>query len=348
MRIVTALLLALLASANIGLAIAQPGGIADNAPDRYTVQKGDTLWGISGRFLKQPTRWPEVWRINRESVRNPHLIYPGQVIVLDRATGTLSIAGSELGRAGDSLAIGPRVYSTPVDTPIASVPFDVILPFLTEPLVYEQPDGPNAPIVVAIQEERVVAGAGDTIFAKNIPAGVDAWQLYRRSSPIKDPDTQQILAYEAGYVGTARVTTPVKAGEATAMLITMSKQETNVSDRLQPWVKAENFNYPPRAPAEGVTGKIVAIYGGVGTGGRFSVVTLGIGKQNSVEPGHVFALYRNRGDVVYRDDGKPELHKLPENRYGTVFVFRVFNRVSYALVMDAALPVRPGDTLRAP
>ena len=348
MRIVTTLLLALFASAQIGIAHAAPGDIADNAPDSYTVQKGDTLWAISGRFLKQPTRWPEVWRMNRDEIRNPHLIYPGQVVVLDRINGTLSIGGSQQGRPGDVLVLSPRVYSEPVETAVASVPFDLILPFLAEPLVYDQDDGPNKAAVIVIQEDRVLAGARDSIFVRNIPVGTHDWQIYRRTTPIKDPDTDQILAYEAALIGSARVISTVRPDVATELKVIKTKEAVHMSDRLRPAVLVANFNTPPRAPNPGVAGKLVAVYGGVGIGGRYSVVTLGIGKQNGVELGDVFALDRRRGELIDRTESKALTYKLPDERYGTVFVFRTFDRVSYALVMDASMPVRAGDLVRAP
>lgn len=344
MRIVTALLLALTASA----VHAAPEDIADNAPDSYTVQKGDTLWGISGRFLKQPTRWPEVWRMNRDQIRNPHLIYPGQVVVLDRLAGTLSIGSQDSGVAGGTIRLSPQVYSTPVDNPIASVPMDVIRPFLTEPLVDEQPDSPNLPSVVAVQQERIVASLGDTVFARYLQPGIDNWQIYRRAAPIRDPRTNQILAFEAQYVGAARTTSLITPGVSTALQVIESREEVNISDRMIPMTKVDSFNYPPHAPPAGTNGHIATIYGGVGETGRYGVVTFNIGKQQGLEPGHVFAIYRSREPVVYRSEGRPETHIIPEARYGIAYVFRVFNRISYALIMNADVPVRPGDAVRAP
>jgi hypothetical protein len=354
-RIISVLLVALLANAAIPCLAAEPAPaatqragkieIADNAPDTYTVVKGDTLWGISGKFLKQPWRWPEVWRMNREQIRNPHWIYPGQVIVLDRNGPTLSIRGSE--RASGTTKLEPQIYATPMDTPLASIPTQAIQSFLIEPLV-DDTETRDAPTVIGIQEGRVIAGTGDTIFAKNITPGVDLWNIYRRAKAITDPVTKRVLGYEAILVGSARVGSLGSGNKASVLQIVSSKHEINADDRLVPAGRAEIFSYVPHAPAADTEGHVVTIYDGLEETGRYGVITLSLGKAQGIEPGHVFALYRNRGEVTYKGDGRSEKYELPEQRYGLVFVFRVFNNLSYALVLDSSEPVRVADSVRAP
>lgn len=355
-RIISVLLVALLANAAVPGFAAEPATaaaarqapvqLADNAPDTYTVVKGDTLWDISGKFLKQPWRWPEVWRMNREQIRNPHWIYPGQVIVLDRNGPTLSIRGSQ--GAGGTVKLEPRAYATPLDTPLASVPMRAIQGFLVEPLIVEDEAPRDLASVVAIQESRVIAGAGDTIFAKNITPGIDLWQVYRRATPINDPVSGQLLGYEAKLLGTARVITQGSGNQASALQVVSSKHEINSGDRLLPAGKAEILSFPPHAPAASTQGHVVSIYDGLEETGRYGVVMLSLGKAQGIEPGHVMALYRNRGEVAYKLDGKAEKYELPEERYGLVLVFRVFNNLAYALVLDSSEPVRVADSVRAP
>lgn len=358
-RIISALLFSIFAVSALpaqaadapqGEASAQAGKVqlADNAPDSYTVVKGDTLWGISGKFLKQPWRWPEVWRLNREQIRNPNLIYPGQVIVLDRNGPYLKL-GNQVGDSKSGYEkLSPQVYATPTKSPIASVPMDLIRPFLVEPLVEEYPSPVNPPAIVGIQEDRVLAGAGDTVFAKNLQSGVDQWQIYRRAQPIKDPVTGEVLAYEALLEASAQVTTAGTNDTAAALRVTDSRNEVSIGDRLVPAAKEEILTAVPHSAPESVQGRVVGVVGGLEETGRMGVITLGVGKREGVEPGHVFALHRNRGAVKYDMDGQKEVWKLPDERYGLVFVFRVFNRVSYGLVLDSNLPVKVGDDVRAP
>ena len=329
--------------------------LADNAPDSYTIVKGDTLWAISSRFLKQPWRWPEVWGMNREQIKNPHWIYPGQTVVLDRTNMTLSIKGGgdsntpapDSGVAGSD-RLSPRVYSTSSDSPITSVPMEALKGFLVEPLVLDEAGMRDPATVVAIEEDRVIAGTGDTIFAKNVTNDIDLWQIYRRAEVIKEPVTGEILGYEAISVGTASVTTPSSGNKVAALQVTSSKQEVSVDDRMLPAGKAEALAFVPHAPPANAAGRVVSIYGGLGEGGRNSIITLSVGKQQGAEPGQVFALYRNRGNVTYTGDGKKEQYDLPEERYGLVFVFRVFNHLSYALVLDSSVSVKVADSARAP
>ena len=319
--------------------------IADNAPDSYTVKQGDTLWAISGMFLKQPWRWPEVWKMNQEQIRNPHLIYPGQVVVLDRATGTLSL-GKSVGTSGND-RLSPKIYSKDAVSPIASVSLEAIRPFLVEPLVDENGDSATQPTIVANQEGRVLAGPGEVVYAKNLGAG-NNWDIFRRGKAIKDPVGGQTLGYEAQFVATAQVTQAPQDGKAAELVIVNAKQEVLSGDRLMPAAKSELLAYAPRPPQSAFSSTVAAVYGGVAFGGRNSVITLSAGKNLGLEPGHVVALQRNNGNVTYRGDGKAENIGLPESRIGIAYVFRTFNRVSYALVMDAKGVVKVGDKVTPP
>ncbi|GAB2893091.1 LysM peptidoglycan-binding domain-containing protein [Uliginosibacterium flavum] len=323
--------------------------LAANAPDSYVVKKGDTLWAISGVFLRDAWRWPEVWKMNQDQIRNPHLIYPGQIVVLDRNSNTLSMGRQVSGGVNGVEKLSPQVYSKDVISPIASIPLDAIRPFLTEPLVSETEDSPTEPTVVAIDQERVLAGAGDVIYAKNLNGNpIDAWHVYRRAKVLKDPVSKQVLGYEAQYVATARVTIPANGDKAAEMRVMTSKHEIVPSDRLQPAGKSELLAAPPHAPMTAIAASVVSIYGGVDVGGRNSVIAVSAGKNAGLEPGHVLAISRNNGSTIYRGDSKAEVVNMPDTRTGLLYIFRVFNRVGYGLIMEASGPVKIGDKVANP
>lgn len=319
----------------------KPVQLADDAPDSYVVVKGDTLWHISGRFLKEPWRWPEVWRLNREQIRNPHLIYPGQIVVLDRDGLTLRIGR----RVGDRLS--PQVYDEGLGDAIPAIPHADIEPFLSQPLIVDEPALAGGAKIVATQEDRVMVGANSAVYAAGVTQDVAQWQIYRPAKPVLDPVTKEVLGYEAKYLGTARVSAD---GEPATLEVTTSVQEIGKGDRLVPADKPDVLAYAPHAPEADVKGRIVSLYNGVGETGRNSIVTLNLGKRDGMEVGHVLALYRASRDVVYREgtSSKKELYTVPEERYGLVFVFRVFDRLSYALVMNSSRTVTASDVVRKP
>lgn len=371
-----------------GVAFAQvpPGPIAfkQDAPDRYVVVRGDTLWGISERFTDSPWRWPEIWNFNREQIRNPHWIYPGDVIVLDRVSGKLSIAGTDAGTgagagagagtgtgadaaagAGDArrglgaggvvgtIKLSPRVRAeSSARDAIPSIPASAIEPFLSRPLVVE-PDGlDNAPTIVATQENRVIIEAGNQAYVRGMGNSKEEnWFVYRRGKALVDPDTQLTLGYEAIYLGTARVT---RAGDPAIVQLTTVTQEVGAGDKLVPVGVPEVPKYAPHAPAVFMQGRVIGIYGGlgrVGEAGPQAIITLNRGRTDGVEVGHVFALYRPGpviADASRATGGAPATFKLPDERYGLAFVFRLYDRVSYALVMRITRPVNPLDVVQTP
>ncbi|QID16310.1 LysM peptidoglycan-binding domain-containing protein [Nitrogeniibacter mangrovi] len=320
---------------------AEPVQLAANAPDSYVVKKGDTLWDISGKFLSQPWRWPEVWQMNRDQIRNPHLIYPGQIIVLDRSGPYLRL-GRRVGRD-----IKPTIYTSPADQAIPSIPQNEIAPFLTQPLVVDEKNIAHSATIVATQENRLFTGQGDTVFAKDVDPSIDQWYIYRPARPLEDPVTKEVLGYEAVHLGSANVT---QHGNPAVLEITLAKQEIGTGERMLPADRPDLLSYVPHAPESKVEGRVIGIYGGVSETGRQGVITLGVGQRDGIEVGHVLALYRYRGEVEYKDEetGDKETFNLPEHRYGLVFVFRVFDRVSYGLVVDATAPVKVADTVRTP
>lgn len=341
-RIISALLLAFAAS-TAPAADPAPLQVADNAPASHIVVPGDTLWGISGKFLKEPWRWPEIWRMNKEQIKNPHLIYPSDVIVLDRDAN-----GNPLLRIAGENRLQPKIYSEPVQQTIPSIPPNVIEPFISEPLIVEDITVNDGARIVAMQEERVFLGPGDTAFVNGASGQPkqEAWQIYRPAKPLLDPETREVLGHEAFYLGTARQLEP---GEPGVFQITTAKQEIGRGDRLLPAKRPQLVNYAPHRPEQAVEGRVASVYGGVGTAGRNSVITLNRGSRDGLEVGHVLALHRNRSDTFRNPEtDKKETVQLPNQRYGLVFVFRTFERVAYALVLNSAGAVNVNDVIRQP
>ena len=346
MRIIFPLLVGI-ATLFVGSAAAQNGAtLRSDAPDSHTVVKGDTLWGISGRFLNEPWRWPEVWRMNRDQIRNPHLIYPGQVILLDRSGPWLSVGrriGGSQGMRDEKLQ--PQVYSEPLTEAVPSIPLQVIEPFLTKPLIVDQARIEGAATIVATETSRVLMGSGDTVFAKNVREGTQVWQILRPARPLEDPVTHKVVAYEANYLGTAKVS---EFGTPATLEILSAVEEIEVGDLMVPSERPSVFAYAPHAPAEDIDGRVMSIYRGVTETGRLHVIALNVGERDGLERGHVVALHRNRGVAEFKGDDGKETFVLPDKRYGLGVVFRVFDHVAYALVMESDGPVVIGDMVRKP
>jgi hypothetical protein len=368
-------------------ALAQPAGpttgpltLKQDAPDRYVVVPGDTLWGISGRYTDSPWRWPELWGLNKDQIQNPHLIYPGYVILLDRARGRLTIGapgtpGTPEATPGTTPGTAPTTTpSTPSATApstpgtvrlsprvrgealaketIPSIPSSAIEPFLTRPLVVE-PDGlDKAPTIVATQTDRVILAEGNSAYVRGIGnAKEGTWYVYRRGNALVDPDTNQTLAYEAIYLGTAQLK---RAGEPATVVLTSAVQEIGTGDKLVAAGAIQPLNYAPRAPSVFLKGRVMSIYGSpgkVGEAGPLSVITINRGRADGIEIGHVLAVYNLGGAVtdVTKDKTMEDAKiQLPDERAGLAFVFRVFERVSYALIMNITRPVSPLDVVQTP
>jgi len=356
---ITALAFFAISAATLAQAPSAPLTLRPDAPDRYVVVPGDTLWSIAQRYTDSPWRWPELWGLNQSEIRNPHLIYPGYVIVLDRARGRLSIGGEPTGAPtgapaqtrtpSGAVKLGPRVrVESLAKEEIPSIPSSVIEPFLTRPLIIE-PDGlDKAPTIVGTQADRVILAAGNSAYVRGIGGSQEeSWYVYRRGVPLVDPDSNQTLAYEAIYLGTARLE---HGGEPATVVLTSVAQEVGAGDKLVAAGRPQPISYAPRAPESKIHGRVIGIYGSlgkVGEAGPQSIISINKGARDGLEVGHVLALYSLGGTV--RDVSRPRgTIKLPDERAGLAFVFRVFNRVSYALVMNITRPVSPLDVVQTP
>ncbi len=329
----------LAAAATWSNAADEPLKLSASAPDRYVVVRGDTLWDISGKFLNQPWRWPEIWRMNKAQIKNPHRIYPGDVLVLGR-----DASGAPLLRLESK--VRPQIYAEQLSQAIPPIPPNVIEPFIAAPLVIEQNGLDSAAKIVATQEDRVFLGKGDTAYVTNADPGQKNWQVFRRGEPLRDPEApERILGYEAFHLGSA---VQVRPGDPAIFEIVTAKQEIGNGDRLIPTVRPELVDYVPHKPESGFTGRVVSVYGGVGAGGKLSIISLNRGKKDGVEIGHVLALEKNR-TVVQRDENDQKTSVvIPAIRYGLAFVFRTFEQISYALVLQSDGTVEVNDYLATP
>jgi hypothetical protein len=329
---------------------------AANAPDRHTVVRGDTLWGISGKFLANPWCWPQVWGMNREQFRSPHWIYPGQIVYFDRAAGLLrlgspagSAANATDGAASRDIKLSPKKHIQGLGREaIPSIPAGLIEPFLSQPLIIEEKELKDTPRIVASQEGRINIGKDDKAYVLGDLEGGTSFQAFRPGKPLKDPVTKEILGYEAVYLGTLKLLKDGSdKGEAHSMSVVTSKEEMTVGDRLLPVKPTPFLNYVPHPPANTIEARVVSIYGGVSNAGQNQVVSINRGDNESIDIGTVLQLYRT-GRVIAdtTDDKKPV--KLPDEHYGTLFIFRVFNNISYGLVMQVKDGVQIGDVARSP
>jgi len=408
-------------------ALADTLKLQDNAPDTYVVVKGDTLWDISGRFLKDPWRWPQIWNMNREEIKNPHWIYPGDLVVLDRSgkEPRLSLVkGSNNGMQTVKLSPGVRATDIGGDA-IPSIPINAIHAFLNQPLLVSDEELEKAPQIIGTNEERVIMTASDTAYATSDESGTTRWQIYRKGQALTDPDNGKLLGHEAEYLGDAETLVP---GNPQKLRITRVTQEVLPKDKLIPAQAHTQFEFVPRAPEKTISGKVISAYGatGVANSGRYQTVVINRGAQDGLEPGHVLAVYRagkvvkidkaGRQRWVYLDSGcikpgekvsfdqfyepakvmedcnpsaevlagpwaymdlgclKPgkkvsfdqffdprevydrgctdkmqtESIQLPDARTGLVMVYRVFDHVSYALIMQSERPVYLLDTVKNP
>jgi hypothetical protein len=344
---------ALAASAESKVAVTTRCEFLPNAPDQHLVVRGDTLWDISGKFLQHPWCWPQVWGINREHINDPHWIYPGQIVYFDRVAGRLRL-GNATGTGGamgdpSNIRLSPqaRMQGLGKDA-VPSIRAGDIEPFLSQPLIVEEDELNNAPRIMATQEGRVYLGKNDKAYVRGELSGGTSFQGFRPGRPLKDPETNKVIGYEAVYLGTLKLQRAAKAdNEAHTFTVVTSKEEMGIGDRLVPVPPTPLLNYMPHPPEKQIDARIVSIYGGVTQAGQNQVVSVNRGRNDGLDLGTVLELYRFGQVVQDRTDKKREV-KLPDERYGTLFIFRVFNNISYGLVMQVTDTVQMGDVAKSP
>lgn len=355
----------------IGLALGVSNARAEHvqlkadAPDTYTVVRGDTLWDISARFLQNPWKWPEVWQLNREAIRNPHLIYPGDRIRLIRGDSPQLT----LERWVPTVKLSPQVRAEPLaqaEPGIPSVPYQAIAAFLNRGGVMTTDELAQAPHILGSTDERVIFAAHDIVYADAGPAGERDWQIVRQGPALLDPVTGELLGHQLVYIGEART---LKPGSPQRLRILHTHQEVLERDRLLPVQEANPPQIAPRAPDKPIEARVAAALGGVEGAGPYTTIILNQGRRDGLEVGHVLALYKAgrsvadprcvrasklaflAGGLNARSDcmpNKEDTSALPDQRVGLAFVYRVFDRVAYALVMTAEEPIYVRDVAKTP
>ena len=356
--------------------------LAPDAPDRYVVKKGDSLWAIAGLYLKRPWRWPELWGMNYEEIRNPNLIYPGQVLHLERKDGRARLRlGGAPGTDNDTVGIkaakideiktvkispsvrveGPRADALP------TLKNNQIEPFLAEPIVVDELALTLAPRIVATQENRVLISHGDRAYALGAPGyplldGPDRpkfFRVYRDPKPLIDPVTREVLGYEAPHVGKARLvtgeSTTTAPGSTDVMAVPATidivgdLREMRPGDRLGVEPPRPFLSYTPHAPDRPVDARVVSFYGDVvRLAGQSNIVAINRGTRDGIEIGHVLAVLKPGRTTVDTTSGVNVPMQLPDQRLGLLMVFRPFERVSYALLLQVTEGVSIGDVVTNP
>jgi len=354
--------------ASQGIPVAE---LAPNAPEVYVVKRGDTLWAISGLYLRKPWRWPELWGMNMQSIANPHLIFPGQTLYLDRTGGYARLRSGMPGQPED-VRISPRTRSDSLaDTALPTLQPHLIEPFLVEPQVVDADTLEKAPRIVATVDDRVLMAAGDRVYARGdmtkplemAPGEPRYFGIYRNAVALKDPVTGEILGYEAQFVGKGELVrgesledTPNAKGGFTSEYvpatvdILSTREEVRANDRLLPTPARGFLSYVPRAPEQPVSARVVSIYGGsaFANAAQNQVVAINLGRQDGIESGHVLQLLTGGQRIKDTTDEAKSMIKLPSEKNGMAMVFRTFDRVSYALILSVRNQVRVGDTLVNP
>ncbi len=312
-------------------------------PETYLVKKGDTLWGISGMYLKEPWLWPELWDVNPQ-IDNPHLIFPGDELYLVWVDGRPRLRM----RRGRDVKLTPNMRVTPLDFAIPIIPLDQIGPWLLRNRIMEAEDLNDSAYIVAADQGHLITGPGDKIYGRGIfPDGEWAYGIYRPGETYKDPLTEELLGYQAQDIGNARLLSS-NADEVTELEVTRIHEEVRISDRLLPMEeRILDASFHPRAPAvDIVDGFMIAVDGGITQIGEMSIVAINKGKRDGLEIGNVLAVYQ-AGGLIF-DKVAQENVQLPDSRAGLAMVFESFNKASYAIILKASGPLKVLDKVKNP
>jgi hypothetical protein len=320
-----------------------------DAPMNYTVKRGDTLWDISAVFLKDPWFWPEIWQINPQ-VENPHLIYPGDVLSLAvGAGGDAHVYISQYSGA----RLQPRLRSEGIEGPVDTIPFSAIAAFLSKPSVLTKDQALEAPHILGFRDHHMIGGAGHEIYVRDLNAPLDQrFAVMHVGEEIRDPDDNKIVGYQAAYVATAVVNAP---GEVSKAVLTEGAREALEGDRLISQEGDLPLTFQPHAPTSPVDGQIIGVADGATQIGQYQVVVVNRGTRHGLAPGAVLAIDQ-RGALVHDKWGRSPWEKdpygknvrLPYERAGTMIIFKVFDRVSYGLVIGARGPMQVADRVYNP
>ncbi len=334
---------------------AQDAILRDDTPERYTVQRGDTLWGISSKFLQNPWMWPEIWYVNPQ-IDNPHLIYPGDTIalvyvdgqpqlILERGNRQAARPSRPAPPAG-TVKLSPSIRVVPLEDAIPSIPLDDINSFLSKSRIVTVQQMEEAPYVVAGGRNRLIVGKGDFLYARGqFPDDISAYGVYRKGDVYRDPETNEVLGVQARDIGSVRVT-EFERDLATSR-VTRTTEEIRIADRLLVQEqRAIDSTFWPSAPSVDIEGRILAVEGGISQVGKLDVVILNRGEREGLQVGNILAVYK-AGEITI-DQLTNERIRLPDEKAGLLMVFRTYDKLSYGLVLEAELPLATLDSVRNP
>jgi LysM repeat protein len=328
-----------------------------DAPDEYVVKTGDTLWDISKVFLRDAWYWPEIWYVNPQ-VENPHLIYPGDVLKLVYVDGQPRLTIAERAEGGGGKRLSPEVRRDPLSQAITAIPYDIIASFMGRPTLLDKDQVKNAPYVVAMRDGHLIGASGNEIYARGLKdAAADArYSVIHVEEQLRDPENNDLLGYSGMYVGSGPIAT---TGDPVKLILTDSTREALQGDKLFAESVDVNTDFVPHAPSSEVDASVIAVRSHT-IMGQYQVVALNRGSSQGLEAGHVLAIhqagptvrdtYSKGGLAAGRSSqmGFGEKVHLPEERVGVVMVFKAFDRMSYALVMETTHPIRQGDRAKNP
>jgi hypothetical protein len=315
----------------------------DDVPDTYIVKKGDTLWGISGMYLREPWLWPELWDVNTQ-IDNPHLIYPGDELYLVWIDGQPKLRL----RRGRDVKLDPTMRVTPLDLAIPIIPLDEIGAFLRRHRILAADEINNSAWIISGDQGHLLSAPGDTVFGRGyFPEGERAFGIYRPGATYRDPITDELLGYQAKEIGGAKLLS-VEGEKVKELRINRVNEEVRNTDRLLPMEeRVLDATFHPRAPEAKVEGGyMIAVDGGVTQVGAMDIVVLNRGSREGLEIGHVLALYQT-GELVF-DQVAEENVQLPDSRAGLALVFEVFEKASYAIVLKSNRVLRVMDKVKNP
>lgn len=337
--------------------------LRSDRPTEYVVVKGDTLWDIAGKFLHDPFQWPSVWKQNPQ-IANPHLIYPGDMIRLsvvgnrtvidvlrpDGNGGYSSVAGGQFGakprmRNGREV-LSPAVIESELVRSVSNAAADAIRDFTRSPHVVTAEELGQAAYVLGTTDDRLASANGDDIYARGFGAPPqEHYNIFRPSKPLVDPESGEVLGYEAKRVADARL---IQGGDPVTLRVLNSAQETLKGDRLI--VKHHELfdDLAPVAVDLSMRATVISLYDALSRAAQHQVVVLNKGRRDGLESGSVLEIASSQQEVYDErgNDGKGETVKLPERLKGNAIVFRTFEKVSYAMILEASLPIEVGDTMR--
>jgi hypothetical protein len=327
-------------SAPVVQRVSEPVPLADNAPNEYVVQVGDTLWDIAATFLRDPWFWPEIWHINQQ-IENPHLIYPGDVLGLVTIDGRQKVTNIR----ASTYRMSPQARVTPITEAVTSIPYESVAAFLKSGAVLEKRETNRLPYMLATRGDHLMASAGNEIYVR----GLDDAQLGSRynvvniGGPLIDPDDNKLIGYQGKFVAEGVLR---RTGDPQTVALTGSSREALGGDRLIPEAVDIPLNFYPKAPSTNIDGRIISVVGGVTQIGQYMVVVLNRGERDGLAVGDVLTVWQAGRKVDDRFGGGRV--RLPDEEAGTLMVFKVYDRIGYGLVMEATEAIHIHDVVRNP